>query len=89
MFQMFLYRGTSEQIMATAAKNAVVVVDTVTGRLHVMDGKTKGGRAIAFKSEVDALDSRVAAIETKQFPGIVTYGDERNRDADKPTYGLS
>lgn len=89
MFQMFLYRGTTEQIMATAAKNAVVVVDTVTGRLHVMDGNTKGGRAIAFKSEVEALGSRMAAIEAKKIPAIVAYGNKRDRDSNKPTYGLS
>ena len=41
-----VYWGTSSKIASTAAAAGVMAINTDTKRVHVFDGKTKGGHPV-------------------------------------------
>ena len=76
-----VYWGTSSKIASTAAAAGVMAINTDTKRVHVFDGKTKGGH--------QAAEKRIEVLEAASYMTAKAFGDSLERPADKPTYGLT
>lgn len=55
-------RGTSDALDTYTGKEGELTVDTTNKILRIQDGVTKGGIALAKKSEVDTLTSRIEEV---------------------------
>lgn len=84
-----VYWGTSSKIASTVATAGVMAINTDTKRVHVFDGKTKGGHPGALLSELQAAEKRIKVLEAASNLTVKAFGDSLERPADKPTYGLT
>lgn len=84
-----VYWRTSSKIASTAAAAGVMAINTDTKRVHVFDGKTKGGHPGALLSELQAAEKRIAVLEAATNLTVKAFGDSLERPANKPTYGLT
>lgn len=70
-------RGTTAENNAFTGAEGEITVDLQTGRLHVHDGTTVGGKATALKSETDALDAGKADVATTLDGYGITDGQKK------------
>lgn len=63
-----LYNGGADWLQGVSGESGVAVVNTTDNRIHVMDGKTKGGHALALLSEVptDAVRCSLQTLTAEQ-----------------------
>ena len=57
-------RASASKLATLVGKAGQWIIEKVTFRPHIMDGVTAGGKALAFKSEVDTLDAN--AVKTTE-----------------------
>lgn len=53
--------GTAEQFAEYLGEQYTIAINETTGRLHIMDGKTKGGLPLAFASDISEKSADIAA----------------------------
>ena len=63
-------RASATKLATLVGKAGQWIIEKVTWRPHIMDGTTAGGKALAFKSEVDTkADDSVVVKQTAQTLG--------------------
>lgn len=72
--------GTAEQFAEYLGEQYTIAINETTGRLHIMDGKTKGGLPLALVKDIPATPTAEQIVYKKTT--VAAAIDDRLQQAD-------